>query len=55
VTAAVLAARDQMVFDWARRRQTPVAFVLAGGYVGAGLSQATLVGLHRQTIAAARG
>jgi acetoin utilization deacetylase AcuC-like enzyme len=53
MTAAVLAERDQIVFEWAAAHGSPVAFVLAGGYVGNRLSQATLVDLHRQTIAAA--
>jgi acetoin utilization deacetylase AcuC-like enzyme len=53
MTAAVLAERDRIVFDWAARHTCPVAFVLAGGYVGNRLSQATLVDLPRQTVAAA--
>ena len=40
-----------MVFEWAARHACPVAFVLAGAYVGERLTQATLVDLHRQTIA----
>jgi hypothetical protein len=45
-----------VAFDWARAVGTPVAFVLAGGYVSRGrqgLTQAALVDLHRLTIAAA--
>ena len=53
ITEAILAEREQMVFDWAQTRRVPVAFVLAGGYVGGRLSQEGLVGLHRLTIAAA--
>jgi acetoin utilization deacetylase AcuC-like enzyme len=53
MTAAVLGERDRMVFAWAERHTCPVTFVLAGGYVGERLSQATLVDLHRHTIAAA--
>jgi acetoin utilization deacetylase AcuC-like enzyme len=53
MTAGMLAERDQIVFGWAARHACPVAFVLAGGYVGDRLPQATLVDLHRQTIAAA--
>jgi hypothetical protein len=44
-----------MVFDWCRERRLPVAFVLAGGYVGPGLDQASLVALHRLTLHAAAG
>jgi acetoin utilization deacetylase AcuC-like enzyme len=53
MTAAVLAERDEIVFAWAARHACPVAFVLASGYVGDRLPQATLVDLHRHTIAAA--
>jgi acetoin utilization deacetylase AcuC-like enzyme len=53
MTAAALAKRDRIVFEWAARHAYPVAFVVAGGYIGDQLSQATLVDLHRQTITAA--
>jgi len=53
ITSAILTERERIVFEWARRRRVPVAFVLAGGYVGGNLSQEALVGLHRLTIAAA--
>ena len=53
ITASVLAEREQMVFEWARHRRVPVAFVLAGGYVGDALAQDALVDLHRQTVEAA--
>lgn len=49
----ILATREQMVFQWCRQHRIPVAFVLAGGYVGKDLDQATLVDLHRLTIEAA--
>jgi acetoin utilization deacetylase AcuC-like enzyme len=53
ITREVLAAREQMVFDWCRDRQLPVAFVLAGGYVGPDLDRTELVGLHRLTLSSA--
>ena len=53
--AALLAAREQLVFDWARRSGVPTAFVLAGGYTGGDMSEERLVGLHRITIEAAAG
>jgi acetoin utilization deacetylase AcuC-like enzyme len=34
VTFSVLAERERLVFEWARIHETPVAFVLAGGYTG---------------------
>jgi acetoin utilization deacetylase AcuC-like enzyme len=55
ITPAMLAERERMVFDWCRRRSLPVAFVLAGGYVGSRLDQAGLVNLHRLTLEAAVG
>jgi acetoin utilization deacetylase AcuC-like enzyme len=53
VTANTLRARERGVFEWAAGRELPVAFVLAGGYVSAQLTEDALVGLHRLTIEAA--
>lgn len=53
VTTATLSERERVFFEWAARRRLPVAFVLAGGYVSAGLTEDALVGLHRLTIEAA--
>jgi acetoin utilization deacetylase AcuC-like enzyme len=53
ITREMLARRERIVFDWCGARGIPVAFVIAGGYVGQRLDRATLVALHRQTIAAA--
>jgi hypothetical protein len=53
ITAATLAAREALVFDGCRARGVPVAFVLAGGYLGPQLDRAALVALHRLTIEAA--
>ena len=53
VTADVLAAREQSVFQWCHARRIPIAFVLAGGYVGPRLDEDLLVDLHRSTITAA--
>jgi acetoin utilization deacetylase AcuC-like enzyme len=53
VTTELLRQREESLFDWAARRHLPVAFVLAGGYVSARLTQERLVKLHRLTIAAA--
>jgi acetoin utilization deacetylase AcuC-like enzyme len=53
ITRDVLATREQMVFEWCRRRRLPVAFTLAGGYIGPRLDQARLVELHRLTLATA--
>ncbi|MEP7310493.1 MAG: hypothetical protein ABJA98_33735 [Acidobacteriota bacterium] len=53
MTREILAAREQMVFDWCRERELPIAFVLAGGYVGGRLDEEGLVDLHRLTLSAA--
>jgi acetoin utilization deacetylase AcuC-like enzyme len=53
ITTDVLAARERMVFEWCRRRGLPVAFTLAGGYVGPRLDVVRLVDLHRFTLAVA--
>lgn len=53
VTRESLAARERMVFAWARDQHLPIAFVLAGGYSGPRLVQEALVDLHRLTIEAA--
>lgn len=53
IDSGVLAQREAYVFEWAARHNTPVAFVLAGGYTGKMLSENRLVDLHRLTIAAA--
>jgi acetoin utilization deacetylase AcuC-like enzyme len=52
ITAELLQRRDAAVFNWARRRDVPVSFVLAGGYPNAKHTQAAVVALHRQTVAA---
>ena len=53
ITPKILGRREMTVFHWALVRRIPVAFVLAGGYVGKNLSQEDLVLLHRFTIEAA--
>jgi acetoin utilization deacetylase AcuC-like enzyme len=55
ITADVLRERERRFFEWAAHRQLPVAFVLAGGYASAGLTNEAIVELHRLTIAAAVG
>ncbi|MFZ2239933.1 MAG: hypothetical protein WAV90_10370 [Gordonia amarae] len=53
ITADVLAHREETVFQWCAQRGLPVAFVLAGGYIGSALNPAQLVELHRLTITSA--
>ena len=52
ITDEVLEARERMIFEWANLHGVPVAWVLAGGYIG-GVDQDGLVALHVQTIRAA--
>ena len=53
IDKSVLAKRENLVFSWCQQKQLPVAFVLAGGYIGPGLDLAELVDLHRLTLKAA--
>lgn len=53
ITSDVIRLRERMVFDWARARGIPVAFVLAGGYTGLDLWEEKLTALHQMTVAAA--
>lgn len=53
IDEVVLAAREQMVFGWARSHSWPVAFVIAGDYLGDDVGRRQLVDLHRATILAA--
>jgi len=53
VTQKILRDREVAVFSWCRMRGVPIAFVLAGGYLGPELERAGLVALHRLTLEAA--
>jgi acetoin utilization deacetylase AcuC-like enzyme len=53
ITSDVIRLRERMVFDWARARGIPVAFVLAGGYTGGDMWDERLTALHQMTVAAA--
>jgi acetoin utilization deacetylase AcuC-like enzyme len=53
ITSDIIRLRERMVFDWARARGIPVAFVLAGGYTGYDLWEEKLTALHQMTVAAA--
>lgn len=55
ITTAVLAARERMVFEWARSIGAPVAFALAGGYRTAHLDLDGVAELHLLTFRAAIG
>jgi acetoin utilization deacetylase AcuC-like enzyme len=50
ISREVLSRREQAVFEWCKSRKLPVAFVLAGGYVGPRLDQQGLAELHRLTL-----
>ena len=53
IDESVIVRREDLVFSWCRDRKLPIAFVLAGGYIGPGLDQDRLVALHRITLTAA--
>lgn len=53
ITQDILAERERLVFEWCNARQLPIAFVLAGGYIGSRLDESGLVALHRLTLSAA--
>jgi len=53
ITAEMLRERERMVFSTFHKQGIPIAFAIAGGYVGWGLFQESLVDLHRLTIEAA--
>ena len=48
-----LVTREEIVFEWIDSQDSPAAFVLAGGYVGDGLTKEELVALHVATITTA--
>jgi len=45
-----LVTREEIVFEWIDSQESPAAFVLAGGYVGDGLTRDELVRLHVATV-----
>ena len=49
VTRHMLAQREKLVFEWCRSHCIPIAFTVAGGYIGGRLDQQELVDLHRLT------
>jgi acetoin utilization deacetylase AcuC-like enzyme len=53
ITQDILAERERLVFKWCSARRLPIAFVLAGGYIGDQLDEKGLVALHRLTLSAA--
>jgi acetoin utilization deacetylase AcuC-like enzyme len=52
VTTAMIQQREQMVVQWARDRNIPHIFALAGGYKWGGLELEEVAELHLMTIAA---
>lgn len=55
ITRDILEKREHLVFDWCTERSLPVAFVIAGGYIGRRLDERGLTDLHRLTILNAAG
>jgi acetoin utilization deacetylase AcuC-like enzyme len=54
-TSELLKQRELLVAEWCERTNTPVAFVLAGGYVGSNLTLGGVADLHMHTVAAVAG
>ena len=50
ITREILKERERLIFDWCVTRGLPVAFVIAGGYIGRRLDERELTDLHRLTI-----
>ena len=50
ISKEILAERERMVFQWCREYKMPIAFVMAGGYIGSRLDISGLVDLHRLTL-----
>lgn len=53
ITRDIIEKRERLVFEWCAARVLPVAFVIAGGYIGRRLGERGLVDLHRLTVSAA--
>lgn len=53
ITRDILDKRERLVFEWCSERGLPVAFAIAGGYIGRRLGEQGLADLHRLTISAA--
>lgn len=53
ISRDILEERERLVFSWCKVRDIPIAFALAGGYVGSRLDETGLVDLHRITLSAA--
>lgn len=53
ISSAVVAERERMIFEWARRHQLPVAWTLAGGYTSSGMTLRHVAELHLLTVKAA--
>jgi acetoin utilization deacetylase AcuC-like enzyme len=53
IDRAMLAEQERMVFRWCHEHQLPIAFSLAGGYLGPHLDRGQLIDLHRLTLSAA--
>lgn len=53
ITKDMLAERERLVYQWCRENKMPIAFVMAGGYIGSKLDISGLVGLHRLTLESA--
>ncbi len=54
ITRAILEERERIVFDYFSKRNIPISFIPAGGYINENFAQCELVDLHRLTLEAAK-
>ena len=52
ITLDLLRKREEMVFDWCKVQEIPVAFGIGGGYINPQFPDKELVALHRLTLSA---
>jgi len=53
IDAGILREREEMVFGWFKSRDIPIAFAIAGGYIGSALKPGDLIALHRISVSTA--
>ncbi len=53
IDASMLREREELVFGWFTSRHIPIAFAVAGGYIGGAMKHEDLVALHRVSVSVA--
>jgi hypothetical protein len=52
ITLDIIIEREALVVEWARERNVPIIFALAGGYTWSGLTLKEVAELHLETVRA---